>query len=258
MTILVGVRCRDGIIIGADSRATFGAGGIHTIEQDMQKIDIIGNDVIVACTGSVGLAQRFVHEVHQARSSSTFLRQHKQMTASSFCKLGVNNFSSTMLSAHHPDWKPHFGIGALTAFPGHDGELCLCEFETGSFQPEFKNDRLWYCAMGSGQLIADTVLGFFREVFWKDGPPTSISDGVFAVVWTLQQVISLNPGGVGGDPNIAVLRKDNSGNAQATMLSIDEIEEHRNSVEAAIDALRNYKSNLQNTLLAPTVPRMEE
>jgi hypothetical protein len=38
MTILIGVVCEDGIVIGADSSATFSAGQIPTIEQPIKKV----------------------------------------------------------------------------------------------------------------------------------------------------------------------------------------------------------------------------
>jgi 20S proteasome alpha/beta subunit len=70
MTAIVGIRCKDGVVIGADSSATFTDGGqVRTIEQPTEKkIEIIGDKVIVAGTGSVGHGQRFcavVRKLHQ-------------------------------------------------------------------------------------------------------------------------------------------------------------------------------------------------
>ena len=62
MTAVVGIRCKDGVVIGADSSATFGDGGgpRGVIEQSTsRKIEIIGESVIVAGTGAVGHMQRF-------------------------------------------------------------------------------------------------------------------------------------------------------------------------------------------------------
>ena len=61
MTAIVGIRCKDGVVIGADSSATFGDGvGNRFIEQSTRrKIEIIGESVIVAGTGAVGHMQRF-------------------------------------------------------------------------------------------------------------------------------------------------------------------------------------------------------
>lgn len=57
MTILVGLLCKEGIVIGADSSATFGSAQFRTIEQPTDKIEIIDNQIIVAGTGQIGLGQ---------------------------------------------------------------------------------------------------------------------------------------------------------------------------------------------------------
>jgi 20S proteasome alpha/beta subunit len=53
MTILIGVLCEDGIVIGADSSATFTHGPAKTIEQPTKKVATIGEDLVFAGTGSV-------------------------------------------------------------------------------------------------------------------------------------------------------------------------------------------------------------
>src|SRR5262245_50874864 len=60
MTILVGVLCEDGAVIGSDSSVTLDHSGYNTIEQVCpDKLSIIGKRFIVAGTGSVGHFQRF-------------------------------------------------------------------------------------------------------------------------------------------------------------------------------------------------------
>jgi 20S proteasome alpha/beta subunit len=63
MTAIVGILCRDGIVIGTDSSSTLttagGPYGLRTIESSSKKISIIDERIIVARTGEVGLNQRF-------------------------------------------------------------------------------------------------------------------------------------------------------------------------------------------------------
>ena len=67
MTVLVGVLCSDGLVVGADSIATSSA-GMHPLIQvrSDDKIKIIGGRVIIAGTGAVGLGQRFHAVVQKA------------------------------------------------------------------------------------------------------------------------------------------------------------------------------------------------
>ena len=61
MTVIVGIRCKDGVVIGTDSAMTFGPSAQQpTIEQPFhEKIAIVAGHIIVAGTGEIGLGQRF-------------------------------------------------------------------------------------------------------------------------------------------------------------------------------------------------------
>ena len=41
MTSVVGILCKDGVVVGTDSSATFDNGQIRTIEQPFEKIEIM-------------------------------------------------------------------------------------------------------------------------------------------------------------------------------------------------------------------------
>jgi len=128
-------------------------------------------------------------------------------------------------------------LGALVAFSSGTNPQ-LCEFDIEHFQPELKTDRIWYGAMGSGQLIVDPFLGLFRKVFWNDGLP-SRQDATFAVTWAIQMTIDLNAGGVNGPISIATLFQK-KGHYEAAMLTDDEINDHLANVDGMIEHIRNY------------------
>lgn len=244
MTVLVGVYCKDGVVIGTDSAATFAAGQVSTIEQSTRKIDIVGDHVIVAGTGAVGLSQRFTAIVDHAWREKVF--QKSAIEIGKFLAAeAIKDFSSTSAPRDY---------GALVAFPCQHKHM-LCEFAPPHFQPELKTDRIWYVSMGGAQAIADPFLGLIREVFWIEGVPTH-SEAVFAVAWTLSHAIKLNPGGVNAPMQIAVLASE-KGKLSARMLSDAEISEHQGNVEGAIDHLRKYGDILsgKNTAGAQDVPK---
>lgn len=243
MTVLVGIRCKEGIIIGADSAATFSHGQMRTIEQPMKKISIIADKIIVAGTGEGGMNQRFCQIVQSAWESKIF-RGPSIEVARQVCEKAVNNFASTKAQQG--------AYGALVAFP-IGSNLELCEFATNNFQPELKTNDLWYVSMGSGQPIADPCLGFIRQAFWNDGVP-SCEDGVFAVVWTLAQAIKLNPGGINAPMHVAILTLQ-KGEPHARLLDPDEIDQHVSNVDGAIEHLRQYPRKLREPNAAD-IPRL--
>lgn len=62
MTVIVGILCSDGVVIGSDSALAVGRVGRYTIERhegNVFKIEIIDDNIITAFTGAAGLAQRF-------------------------------------------------------------------------------------------------------------------------------------------------------------------------------------------------------
>ena len=71
MTVLVGVLCQDGVVVGSDGSATFAAAPhLKTIEQPVRKTFLVGSDVIFAVTGAGGLGQR-LHAAFQVSHDNT-------------------------------------------------------------------------------------------------------------------------------------------------------------------------------------------
>ena len=69
MTLLVGVLCTDGVVIGSDSAATLGSG---VLQSPVKKVYVVNDSILVATAGSVGLGQRFRHVVAQAADDEEF------------------------------------------------------------------------------------------------------------------------------------------------------------------------------------------
>jgi 20S proteasome alpha/beta subunit len=248
MTILVGLLCQDGVVIGSDSSATFTAGQFSTIEQKVKKVEVIGDDVIVAGTGQIGMGQRFVAVATAQRAAGQFPKKDAITISKSVSAATTDDFASTKA--------PQGQFGALMAFVSKDG-FSLCEFATRDFQPELKTKNLWYVSMGSGQPITDPFLGLMRRVFWKDSLPR-VQEGVFAVTWALQHTIELNPGGINGPIQMAVLQKGKTGATKARILDDSELSEHTESVKGAEKHLGDYSELLRNSASAKSIPVMSD
>ena len=248
MTVLVGLLCKDGIVVGSDSSATFGPHQGHpTIEQAVQKIFVVQSRIILAGTGQVGAGQRFTAAVDSAWQAKKFSGANIPTDfAKTLCKIGIDDFASTQMKQG--------AFGALVAFPTKAG-LSLCELAVTDFQPELKTPTMWFASMGSGQPITDPFLGLMRRVFYPSGQPT-IKEGLFLTTWALMHTIELNPGGINGPPQVATLTLNSKGEPEARILSDDELEEHKNNVESAEKHLSQYRQILNSPPTAgePTLP----
>jgi 20S proteasome alpha/beta subunit len=248
MTVLVGIRCKDGVVVGADSSATFVDGSqIRTIEQPTEKkISIVGDQIIVAGTGYVGHQQRFDAVVSQLYEKKAFVDKTQIEIAKMLSIEGTNDFASTKSPSHL--------YSALVAYPAKNQPV-LCELTGGgtAFQPEIKEpDGLWFSSMGSGQLIADPFLALFRQVFWKAGPP-SIQGGIFTAMWALKHACDVNTGGIKEPIHIAILANE-GGKYKARRLSSEELSEHANMVTEATVHFGKFKEILEGKN-APDVPK---
>ena len=249
MTAIVGVLCRDGVVIGSDSSATSAsASGLATIEQPTNKLNIIGDRVIVAGSGEVGLKQRFDRIVTGVDGQDLWGNQHIDI-ANAISAATIADFSSTGIVPGQ------IRYSALTAFHS-SGQFRLCEFAVKTFQPEFKDENIWFVSIGSGQIITDPFLALMRNIFWDDGMP-SVQDAILPVTWTLQHVIDVNTGGINGPMWIAVLQEDSqqSGATAARILDDDELLEPREHIGILKREMKDLVTSLHRTDDVPETPR---
>jgi 20S proteasome alpha/beta subunit len=244
MTAIVGILCRDGVVVGSDSASTSttssGRTGIRTIELPCKKLSLIDGRVVVAGTGEVGLHQRFCQVVSMQMQPGAFSAGATNIDlVTRLAQAALHNFNQTFLQ------KGQIMYGALLGFQ-LGGDFNLCEFAFESFEPELKSPDRWFASMGSGQLITDPFLGFLQKIFW---PPSneqapSVSEGTFFATWALLHAIQLNPGGINGPIQMAVITNSGGIIPVARLLEDAELEEHRDSVESAELHLGTFASEL--------------
>ena len=251
MTVLVGVKCTDAVIIGSDSALSSAIGDSLTVEHPGKKIFIIDERIIIAGSGAVGLTQRFTNSVSTLWDAKKLVSKNPIDFSTEISRTVVRDFIST--DAPLKD----FG-GTLVAFP-NDHKTELCEFDP-KVQPQLRDHNSWHVSLGYGQLVADTLLGLARKAFWGNGPPRK-EDGIFVAIWVLSLTIEMCPVGVSGPIQMAVLEKNTETKGKglvARNLSDDEISCHESQVTSLIEYLGQYKNNLkEQENVAPQTPQTE-
>jgi 20S proteasome alpha/beta subunit len=255
MTLIIGIKCRDGIVMGADGAATFEALGQHTIRQETTKLDILENRVIVGVSGPIGLGQRIKAEIQSLWTDSKL-------------GLGTQKPTEAMKIIREALWQKHIGpelkvaqeaagaIGQPLALQSALVHTVVCVPLKGIprlFQfnqqgaPEEATDTLPFVAIGSGQFIADPFLAFLRRIFWRDCLPT-VNDGIFTTLWALDHAIQTNPGGVSDPKQVMILEKtQNFSQANPTnqmwkarQLQEAEFQEHMVAIKAHEDNIADF------------------
>jgi hypothetical protein len=246
MTIIVGIRSKDSVVVAADSAATYGALGQQTVAQRTdRKIEIIDNRAILAVSGPIGLGQRFRGVLESLVRDNKRLKgvpwqvmteirkefwphieTELRAAAVSVPLIGPQAASSSALSSSL--------VGLATA----NGPT-LIQFDSNG-APEEATEQLPFVCIGSGHILGDPFLAFIKDVFWTPGSLPELQDAIFAALWTIDQSISIAPGGIGGTAHVATL----TGNGQkyvARELEPSELDEHRQAIEAAKASLRSFK-----------------
>jgi hypothetical protein len=237
VTVLVGILCSDGVVIGSDSAATFGASGMNTIgQQYCQKVTLLQDKIVYASTGAVGIGQLIADMLHKGWAGGQFKGQTTAAEMMGVVAARINHLVVPFLQSANMQ-------RGLTG----EGNSSICKslvampvkqrFELFNFDvngaPEHATQKLPFVALGSGQPIADPFLALLGRLLWPDRSPT-LAEGRLAAVWTIDHVRRTTPGGVGGQIQLATLV-----NATGTAQLVDEseVQEHLQAVTSALDAL---------------------
>jgi 20S proteasome alpha/beta subunit len=253
MTLIIGIKCSNGIVMGADGAATLAVLGQPTIRQETTKLDIVENRVIVGVSGPVGLGQRIRAEI-QTLWKDGKLTNKKPVEAMKIMRealwekhLGPElHIGESAKGAIGPLAVQGVLTSTLVALPLHDGSApspSLIQFDYQG-APEEATDSLPFVSIGSGQQIADPFLAFLRRIFWQKGSPT-VQDGIFTVLWTLEHAIQTNPGGVAEPKQLVILENVEKApkatpNWRPRQVPSEEFEEHIEAIRAHEESLRDF------------------
>jgi hypothetical protein len=258
MTLIVGIRCSNGIVVGADGAATYGVMGQSTTVQPVKKLTIIDGKMILGVAGAVGIAQRF-HGMIVARKNSlgglppTEVMRHLRTDFWSGCletEFKVAEIAQRLVGQAAQSSCLSATIFALAC----SKQLCLIQFDQNA-APEMASGHLPFITIGSGQPTADPFLAFIRRIFWGDRVP-NLAEGIFATYWTLHHAIMTSPGGVADPKQIAVLEP--SGNTFAAReLTEQQLLEHQEAVGSAEEYLRDFQNArpAQHLGQTPAIPK---
>ena len=246
MTAIVGILCKDGVVIGSDSASTFAAANQLTIEQTTKKCSII-KDTIICGAGAVGLNQRFQEIVNKKWEDISNNHTSPILACVDLANETLKNFDRTAINS------PNINFACLLGFV-LDGQAHLCEFEILTFQPEIKSiEGAWYVSLGSGQGLTDPFLGFVNKVFWNNEQP-NLKEGIYGAIWALEHVINLNTGGVNGPIQIVTLSIDDNGLPQTKLFNEQELAEHKEYVSNFEKEIKEIKNKLNNAQAAQIPP----
>lgn len=248
MTLIIGIKCQDGIVMAADGAATTSQDGLEIIREEAIKLEIIENAFIVGNAGHVGISQQIKGELQRlwttpvdVGGSSIYLSQlapylvgrilHREL----WTKLVHAEMQMVVIAREvlGPKAISRARAETVLALPLESGP-CLLTLDDQTFPREATEDSP-IITWGGGTLIADPFLAFLRRLFWPHGLPT-LQDGLFSALWALDQTIKTHPGGVADPKQIVILEDANQGQGTPSwkprQLTPAELSEQMDAIQA--------------------------
>jgi 20S proteasome alpha/beta subunit len=256
MTLLVGILCRNGVVMAADRQVTHGAMGLHTIGAPGTKIHLLEQEgghpprTLFATSGNVGLGQQYeevikanrprMHSEKYAQASSHLqqeLRKHMAAAATA---------GQAMVPLVGPRAAQDGAVcGALLATSFADGLKLIEISPSGGF--EYLSQDVPFVCMGSGKQNADPMLRFFWSILWPEQLPT-VQEGILAAHLIITTVTDLRSEGVGMGLDVFAieLTPDPKGKDSfvAKQVPKEKFAEHEDFAESIHDAIKNVRDKL--------------
>jgi len=247
MTLIIGIKCKNGIVLGADGGATLGTARIKTVMQPAKKLAIVSESMVIGVSGHVGLGQQFEFAVRRTLQKPEFFQQEPIEAGITIGK-ALWSFAQTLWQ-RAPIIRASNPILAETITSFQVAIALIISDKPYLFQfdrdcsPEKASD-LPFFAIGSAQEAAENFLAFVRLVTWKDTIP-SLSLGRFVVFWTLEHCIRTSPGGISEPKQIVVVENGEKGWQARELLPL-EITDHFNMVTVMEERIEEFVQELRH------------
>jgi len=233
MSLIVGIRCNDGVALGAVELSSAPA---HTQPPAQGVTFEISRDVVLAGSGRLGLGQRFAQVVSAVRADSRFNDWEPLRAARAICAEAVEDLQTTRSLPGQ--------FAALVAFASAEGAQ-LCEFAAADLQPELKTPARPFACLGSWCAAGESFLRFVFSTLLAERPPV-LAEAVFAVTWTL-----IAAGGIDSNTSpvllrLAVLERESPEVSwTARRLTDEEVADQLGRVRAAGKHLAEFRERLE-------------
>ena len=262
MTLIIGVRCDNGIVIGSDGITTR-----PTVEQKTgSKIhDDIGKAVLFAAAGDVGIGQDvlrgLIHKSRQISKQNSKYHVVKNLIANTISsEIGsyVKRIEDTLIVADRSSLSNEQNVITRADFKAViatriDNEPYLFDIDQHGNLLDI-TPELVFTTIGSGESQAYPFLEFVKRTAWNGGQPNTIVQGILGVWWTLKYVTAGNASiGVGEPFSIGVLEQV-GGIWEASILKSDRLLTYDEDIRDVELALRKHLNREVDTTDPPLRP----
>lgn len=242
MTLIVGIRSTESVVLAADSAATMVSGaGRPTARQRTKKLSTVAEEAVLGLSGYDGMAQEMALALEGCLTNA----QRDDWSESDFRW----NIRTALATTIQRTVNVQQGLGVSGRFDPYATQHSMLAVRFRStlrlymLEPECSLtelvDDLPCGSVGSGQPIADPFLAFIRRVLWKEKVPNP-AQAEMAAYWTIQHAIHTNTGGVAGPIQLMVVSLDGAGAVRIVERGEAEAAEIESAIELAEETLHSH------------------
>ena len=258
MSLIVGIRCTDSLVLAASGSGTMPSeDGLPPARQWSKKLRVVAGQAVLGVTGHEGLAQEMALSLERSLAE---LDEHE--TADDALRVRVRDAMAAPVQrtvAIHRTLQglPGFGITSneyvisqsLLAIPFGDAlRLFLLDPECSVTEV---TDELTCATIGSAKDVADPFLAFLRKVLWEDRLP-DVALGELSAYWTMLHVAETSPGALTFPVQLVVMRRAADGSIDVYERSESELSRIQQAIERGEEMIR------KSLRMQPTEAESEE
>ena len=259
MTILLSILCKDGVVIGSDSMSTLGMVGTGVGVPNNKTVVL--EDLIVSCAGDDRLMSKFVlflennfHHYAEEFKDSSDVYDLPNKISTEFSKYLYAHYEAMPEQIRNMilisiQQAPGFNFSAFIAF-SWKGNHYLFSYCTKLLPAIVRDDGIWHQIRGSGSSVASPSIHLVKKLLDINEKP-DVNRGSLLCYWTIKHAIEVSSGGIGGNINIKILRK-NGGKYQ---IEEGNIAEHESFLTDFYKHIHSYESISEHT--AQRIPQVE-
>lgn len=257
MTIIVGVLCEDGAVIGSDGLMSSG----NMFGAENLKVNMIADKIIVACSGHDDLMTKFINFLRTSLSD-LYQNESDHPNSDHFVYSLLGKFQQYVFDLHKVFPQGESAAKSLIKRfeDNHDFQALLAfQFQNkhylytinGLTPAMVRNDTIgcWYTIIGSGYYSGHAALPLISKLLNIKRLPT-VNQAVILVYWTIAHVIDISSNGIGG--NITVAKICFQEKLDKYVIAVDDAcgaQEHINNMMEYLQEFNNTK--IEKAKLAP-------
>ncbi len=244
MSLIVGIRCAEGVVLAASGPAIMPSqDGLPAARQLARKLRVIAGQAVLGVAGHDGLAQemalsleRCLSEPDQRESAEDVLRSRiRESLAAPVQRTVAIHRTLQGLPGFDMTSNGYVVAQSLLAVP-FQGSLRLFECDPECSVTEITPELSCAC-VGSGKPVAEPFLAFLRKVLWSDGRP-DLEHAELAAYWTVLHSIESNPSGLSHPIQMVVLVRSRGGSIEIVERGEDYMAGVRRAIGAGEEAIR--------------------